>query len=83
MVVPRLSPGNPFNDIAEDDIAELHPAPVRALAQVKLFHLHVVYGGDEDLVRDCDRCDLRRSCSTGPEQTSTRGSATPPRGRPT
>ncbi|SES38215.1 N-ethylmaleimide reductase [Lentzea xinjiangensis] len=48
----RLSPGNPFNDIAEDDTRELYPALVRALAPLNLAYLHVAHGGDEELVRE-------------------------------
>jgi N-ethylmaleimide reductase len=46
----RVSPGNPFNDIAEDDTQELYPALVRALAPLNLAYLHVLHAGDEELL---------------------------------
>ncbi|GGP68359.1 alkene reductase [Saccharothrix coeruleofusca] len=48
----RLSPGNPYNDIAEDDTRELYSALVRALAPVNPAYLHVVHGDDAELVRE-------------------------------
>lgn len=42
-----VPPGNPFNDIAESDTHELHPALVRALAPLDLACLHIGHGGDE------------------------------------
>ncbi|WP_405959579.1 alkene reductase [Streptomyces sp. NBC_00024] len=44
----RISPGNPFNDIAESDTHELYPALVRALAPLDLAYLHIVHGGDDE-----------------------------------
>ncbi|MFF8035250.1 alkene reductase [Streptomyces sp. NPDC016626] len=46
----RLSPGNPYNDIREDDTHELYPALVRALAPLDLAYLHLVHTGDEQLL---------------------------------
>ena len=46
----RLSPGNPYNDITEADTAELYPALVRALAPLNLAYLHLIHGGDEELL---------------------------------
>jgi len=46
----RISPGNPFNDIAEHDVHELYPAVVQALAPLGLAYLHVAHGGDEPLL---------------------------------
>ncbi|MEV5433429.1 alkene reductase [Streptomyces sp. NPDC052701] len=46
----RLSPGNPYNDIREDDTHELYPALVRALAPLDLAYLHLVHTGDERLL---------------------------------
>jgi N-ethylmaleimide reductase len=46
-----ISPGNPFNDIVEDDVDELYGALVHALAPFGLAYLNVVHGGDEDLIR--------------------------------
>lgn len=46
----RISPGNPFNDIAEDDTQELYPALVRALAPLGLAYLHVLHAGDDELL---------------------------------
>ncbi|MEU6389513.1 alkene reductase [Streptomyces sp. NPDC046939] len=47
----RLSPGNPYNDIREDDVHELYPALVRALAPLDLAYLHLMHIGDEELLR--------------------------------
>jgi N-ethylmaleimide reductase len=52
----RVSPGNPYNDIVEHDTRDLYPALVAALAPVGLAYLHLVHGGDEELLRR-----LRRS----------------------
>ena len=46
----RISPGNPFNDIAESDTHELYPALVRALAPLDLAYLHIGHGGDDALL---------------------------------
>jgi N-ethylmaleimide reductase len=46
----RISPGNPFNAIAEDDTHELYPALVRALTPLNLAYLHVLHAGDEELL---------------------------------
>jgi N-ethylmaleimide reductase len=46
----RISPGNPFNDIAEDDVEDLYLTLVRRLAPLGLAYLHVVHGGDDALV---------------------------------
>ncbi|WAZ26714.1 alkene reductase [Streptomyces cinnabarinus] len=51
----RISPGNPFNDITEEDTARLYPALVRALAPLNLAYLHVVAGGDEELLHSLRR----------------------------
>jgi N-ethylmaleimide reductase len=45
-----ISPGNPLNDIVEDDTAALYPTLVRSLAPLGLAYLNVVHGGDEALV---------------------------------
>ena len=47
----RISPGNPFNDIVEDDVPELYEALLDALAPLGLAYLHVLHGGNEDLLR--------------------------------
>jgi N-ethylmaleimide reductase len=47
----RISPGNPFNDIAESDTRELYPALLRALAPLDLAYLHIGHGGDDELLR--------------------------------
>jgi N-ethylmaleimide reductase len=47
----RISPGNPFNDIAETDTRELYPALVSALAPLNLAYLHIGHGGDDELLR--------------------------------
>lgn len=46
----RLSPGNPYNDIVEDEVADLYGALVDALAPLELAYLHVIAGGDEQLL---------------------------------
>ncbi|MEU2867416.1 alkene reductase [Streptomyces mirabilis] len=48
----RLSPGNPYNDIAEHDTRDLYPALVTALAPLNLAYLHLIHGGDEELLRE-------------------------------
>lgn len=47
----RISPGNPFNDIVEEDVPELYGALLETLAPLDLAYLHVAHGGDEDLLR--------------------------------
>jgi N-ethylmaleimide reductase len=47
----RISPGNPFNDIAETDTHELYPALATALAPLGLAYLHIGHGGDDELLR--------------------------------
>ncbi|MEU8454478.1 alkene reductase [Streptomyces griseoaurantiacus] len=46
----RISPGNSYNDIAESDTAALYPALVRALAPLNLAYLHLLHGGNEELL---------------------------------
>jgi N-ethylmaleimide reductase len=46
----RISPGNPYNDIAESDTAELYPALLEALRPLGLAYLHVMHAGDEALL---------------------------------
>ncbi len=46
----RISPGNPFNDIVEEDTAATYDDLVRRLAELHLAYLHVVHPGDDDLV---------------------------------
>jgi N-ethylmaleimide reductase len=50
-----ISPGNPFNDIAEADVADLYATLLRVLAPLGLAYLNVVHGGDEDLIRTIRR----------------------------
>ncbi|MFI6486224.1 alkene reductase [Streptomyces sp. NPDC050564] len=45
----RISPGNPFNDITEDDTESLYGALVSALAPLHLAYLHLTHNGDEEL----------------------------------
>ncbi|MEU2427152.1 alkene reductase [Streptomyces sp. NPDC007851] len=47
----RISPGNPFNDIAEHDTRDLYTALVAAVAPLDLAYLHVIHGGDEEMLR--------------------------------
>lgn len=46
-----ISPGNPLNDIVEEDTHALYQALVPALAPLDLAYLNVVHGGDEELIR--------------------------------
>ncbi|MEU4691922.1 alkene reductase [Actinoplanes sp. NPDC023714] len=46
----RLSPGNPYNDITENDTRELYPALIDALAPLNLAYLHLIHAGDEKLL---------------------------------
>jgi N-ethylmaleimide reductase len=50
-----ISPGNPLNDIVEDDTAALYGALVRELSPIGLAYLNVVHGGDEALIRTIRR----------------------------
>src|SRR5699024_652918 len=47
----RISPGNPFNDIVEDDTADLYRSLVAALAELDLTYLHVA-GNDDQLLHE-------------------------------
>ncbi|MEV4109891.1 alkene reductase [Nonomuraea sp. NPDC049695] len=47
----RISPGNPYNDIAEDDIEETYGTLVTRLAPLGLAYLHLVENPDRDLTR--------------------------------
>nr|WP_206642163.1 alkene reductase [Nonomuraea polychroma] len=46
----RISPGNPYNDIAESDTAELYPALLDALRPLGLAYLHVMHAGEDTLL---------------------------------
>jgi N-ethylmaleimide reductase len=46
----RVSPGNTHNDIREDDTRALYEALVPELARLDLAYLHLLHGGDEDLL---------------------------------
>jgi N-ethylmaleimide reductase len=46
----QISPGNPFNDIVEDDTEALYTALVYALAPLRIAYLNVAHQGDEDLL---------------------------------
>jgi len=48
----RISPENPFNDIVEDDVPELYGALIAALSPLNLAYLHVLHGGDDQLLRN-------------------------------
>jgi N-ethylmaleimide reductase len=50
-----ISPGNPLNDIIEDDAVALYGALVRELSPIGLAYLNVAHGGDEDLIRTIRR----------------------------
>ncbi|MFF8271762.1 alkene reductase [Streptomyces sp. NPDC016562] len=45
----RISPGNPYNDIAEDDLTATYAALVKQLAPLSLAYLHVLEGPHRDL----------------------------------
>ncbi|GAA4994125.1 alkene reductase [Kitasatospora paranensis] len=45
----RISPGNPYNDIAEDDPAEVYEALLERIAGLDLAYLHLLEGPDRDL----------------------------------
>ena len=47
----RISPGNPFNDIVENDVPKVYETLVRELARLHLAYLHVLHRGDEGLLR--------------------------------
>jgi N-ethylmaleimide reductase len=46
----RISPGNPFNGIVEEDVPELYAALVDRLAPLDLAYLHLMHAGDEQLL---------------------------------
>jgi N-ethylmaleimide reductase len=46
----RIAPGNPFNDVREDDVDEVYPALIAALAPLGLAYLHLAHSGDEELL---------------------------------
>jgi N-ethylmaleimide reductase len=45
-----ISPGNPLNDIVEEDVSDLYLTLVGALSSVGLAYLNVGHGGDEELI---------------------------------
>ncbi|MGW3044447.1 alkene reductase [Kitasatospora sp. NPDC001159] len=45
----RVSPGNPYNDIAEDQPAEVYEALLERLADLDLAYLHLMEGPDREL----------------------------------
>ena len=47
----RIAPGNPFNDVHEEEVPALYAALVAGLAPLGLAYLHVVAGGDEEQLR--------------------------------
>lgn len=47
----RVSPGNPYNDIVEDDVPDLYAALLAALVPLDLAYLHLLHFGDDDLLR--------------------------------
>ena len=51
----QISPGNPFNDMVEDDTAALYGALLRALASLELAYLNVAHQGDEQLLASLRR----------------------------
>ena len=51
----RISPGNPFNDIVEDDVPELYSTLIAELAPLNLAYLHVMHAGNDDLLASIRR----------------------------
>jgi N-ethylmaleimide reductase len=47
----RISPGNTFNDIAENDVYTVYAPLSRELSRLELAYLHVAHMGDEILLR--------------------------------
>ncbi|MCG6500043.1 alkene reductase [Kitasatospora sp. A2-31] len=45
----RISPGNPYNDIAEDQPGEVYEALLERIASLDLAYLHLLEGPDRDL----------------------------------
>ncbi|MFF8729393.1 alkene reductase [Streptomyces sp. NPDC015171] len=45
----RISPGNPYNDMTEDNPGEVYEALLRRLAGLDLAYLHLMEGPDRDL----------------------------------
>ncbi|WP_349268913.1 alkene reductase [Mycolicibacterium parafortuitum] len=43
----QISPGNPFNDVAEDDVPQLYETLISALAPLGLAYLNISFGDDE------------------------------------
>lgn len=51
----RISPANPLHDIVETDTHALYEHLVAELAALDLAYLHLIHGGDEDLLRTIRR----------------------------
>jgi N-ethylmaleimide reductase len=47
----RISPGNTFNDIVENDVYTVYGALIRELSRLGLAYLHLAHMGDEVLLR--------------------------------
>lgn len=47
----QISPGNPFNDMVEDDVPEVYAALLRSLAPLGLAYLNLAQGDDEEVLR--------------------------------
>jgi N-ethylmaleimide reductase len=47
----RISPGNPYNDISEENVAEVYETLVARLAPLGLAYLHLLEGSDRGLTR--------------------------------
>jgi N-ethylmaleimide reductase len=68
----RISPGNTFNDIAEDDVRDTYPALIDAINPLGLAYLHIAEEPDRDLTLDLRkqfRGPLVLSPATGGEPT--------------
>jgi len=51
----RISPGNTFNDVAENDVHSVYGALIRELSRLGLAYLHVAHMGDEVLLGNIRR----------------------------
>lgn len=66
----RTSPGNPYNDIAEDDLGATCTALVTELAPLGLAHLHMLEGPHRDLTLQL-REEWSAALSSTPSPTPT------------
>ncbi|WP_328847689.1 oxidoreductase [Streptomyces sp. NBC_00258] len=55
----RISPGNPYNDITEHDMHDVHPALLDAIDPLGIAYLHLIQGRDDEFLQR-----IRRQWST-------------------